>query len=97
MKGYYRRIAQSLKENDAATEINTGLAYRYPIKEMCPSPEFLKILSQYEVPITMSSDAHFPDDVGNLLDEARELLKSIGIKKIATFEKRKRIEIDLDK
>lgn len=97
LKGYYRRIAQSLKENDTATEINTGLAYRYPINEMCPSPEFLKILSQYEVPITMSSDAHFPDDVGNLLDEARELLKSIGIKKIATFEKRKRIEIDLDK
>lgn len=97
LKGYYRHIAQSLKENDTATEINTGLAYRYPINEMCPSPEFLKILSQYEVPITMSSDAHFPDDVGNLLDEARELLKSIGIKKIATFEKRKRIEIDLDK
>mgnify|MGYP001954946456 CR=1 FL=1 len=60
---------------------------------MCPSPEFLKVLSQYEVAITMSSDAHYLDDVGALLDEAKELLKTIGIKKIEAFEKRKRIKL----
>ncbi|WP_044895711.1 histidinol phosphate phosphatase domain-containing protein [Bacillus alveayuensis] len=95
LRVYYQKIAKALKEHDVATEVNTGLAYRYPIQEMCPSPDFLKILAQYDVDITTSSDAHFPDDVGAFLDEARERLKESGFKQIVTFDKRikKRVEL----
>jgi len=86
----YQRIARLLKEHDTATEINTGLYYRYPAKEMCPSDNFLQILHEYGVPITTSSDSHFPDDLGSHLDLARNTLKRVGFKEIATFEKRKR-------
>jgi histidinol-phosphatase (PHP family) len=92
----YERIAQTLREHDTATEINTGLQYRYPVKEACPSPTFLKILQQHDVPITTSSDAHFPDHLAMHLEEARERLKEAGYTKIVTFDRRKRLEVPLE-
>lgn len=91
----YRRIAQLLKEHDTATEINTGLFYRYPVKEMCPSDDFLQVLHQYGVKMTTSSDAHFPDHLGSYLDDARKKLKQVGFQEIATFEKRVRQMVPL--
>ncbi|MGG3643651.1 histidinol phosphate phosphatase domain-containing protein [Bacillus gobiensis] len=82
---YYHKIARALKETSTATEINAGLYYRYPVKEMCPSPLFLQILAQYEIPMTISSDSHFPDDLGNYAEQNSQTLKQHGIKSIATF------------
>src|SRR5690554_3649023 len=59
LKEMYHEVAAVLKRCDVATEINTGLAYRYPVREMCPSPSFLTVLHEHGVPITLSSDAHF--------------------------------------
>lgn len=91
----YEEVAQTLLKENVATEINTGLAYRYPVKEACPSPAFLQILSQYDVPITMSSDAHFPDDIGTMLDEAAELLLASGYSEIVYFQEGKRMSTPL--
>lgn len=91
----YEDVARTLKEADVATELNTGLAYRYPVKEACPSPTFLSVLHKHDVPITMSSDSHFPDDLGMLLDEARELLLKIGYTEVVYFKKRQRMSVKL--
>ncbi|HBZ81969.1 MULTISPECIES: histidinol phosphate phosphatase domain-containing protein [Brevibacillus] len=91
----YRRIAGLLKQHDVATEINTGLYYRYPVKEMCPSESFLRILREHDVPITTSSDSHFPDHLGSYLEQARNTLKQSGYQHIATFEQRKRTLVSL--
>jgi histidinol-phosphatase (PHP family) len=93
---FYIEVAKSLKKANIATEINTGLAYRYPIKEMCPSPLFLSILFEHQVPITLSSDSHFPDDIGTLLDEDEKLDKQAGYKEIVYFKNRKRYTIPLE-
>lgn len=92
---YYQRIARLLKEQGIATEINTGLFYRYPVKEMCPSYSFLQVLCEHGVPITTSSDSHFPDHLGSYLEEAREKLRGAGYAEIATFEGRKRKMVGL--
>jgi histidinol-phosphatase (PHP family) len=92
----YREIASALREAGMATEINTGLLYRYPVKEMCPSPDFLRILWEHEVPITLSSDAHFPDDIGMHLDEALRLAKHTGYKEIVYYKNRQRFGIGID-
>ena len=91
----YENIAVALKTANVATELNTGLAYRYPVKEACPSPSFLQVLKKHEVPMTLSSDSHFPDDIGMLLDEAIELLKHVGYKEIVYFKDRQRIVVPL--
>jgi histidinol-phosphatase (PHP family) len=92
----YDDVAAALKAANVASEINTGLAYRYPVKEMCPSPAFLERLFAREVPITLSSDSHFPDDIGMLLDEAADLAKQTGYTEIVYFKERQRITVPLD-
>lgn len=92
----YDDLAATLKKANVASEINTGLAYRYPVKEMCPSPTLLGKLYEHGVPITLSSDSHYPDDIGTLLDEAIELAKRTGYKDIVYFEKGERISIPLE-
>ncbi len=96
LQPYYERIAASLQRNDMATEINTGLYYRYPVKEACPSFRFLSTLQRYGVPITTSSDSHFPDHLGQHLDWARDQLRQAGFSKIVRFEQRIRKEVDLE-
>ena len=93
----YEKIAKKLIETDTITEINAGLYYRYPIKEMCPSPAFLKILANHHVPITISSDAHFPDDMGRFAETQLQMLRDVGITEVATFENGKRIMQAIEK
>lgn len=87
----YKDVAKTLVEYDIATEINPGLLYRYPIKEMCPSPTFLNILIAEGVKFTTSSDAHFPNDLGIYSDDIRKQLIDMGITEVATFDKRNRV------
>lgn len=88
---WYEKIARALKETNTATEINAGLYYRYPVKEMCPAVDFLKIIVNEGVPITLSSDSHYPDDLGKYVAENKQLLQQLGVSHIATFQKRERI------
>lgn len=92
---HYERIARALLENRVATELNTGLFYRFPAREMCPSTTFLQILARYQVPVTTSSDAHFPDHLGQHVAEACEKLRSAGYERILSFSQRIRTELAL--
>lgn len=87
----YRDVARTLVQCDVATEVNAGLFYRYPVKEMCPSPSFLKILVEEGVKFTMSSDSHFPNDLGIYSDDIKAMLIREGITEIATFDQRRRV------
>ncbi|UXH46165.1 histidinol phosphate phosphatase domain-containing protein [Rossellomorea vietnamensis] len=82
---HYEKIARALVDTNTATEVNAGLFYRYPIKEMCPSPNFLQVLIEAGVKFTTSSDSHFPDDIGRYVNENTERLKALGVHQIATF------------
>jgi histidinol-phosphatase (PHP family) len=42
------------------------------------------------VPFTISSDAHLPEHVGYAYPQAVELMKGLGIDRIATFSGRER-------
>ncbi|MBM7588037.1 histidinol-phosphatase (PHP family) [Bacillus pakistanensis] len=88
---FYHIIAECLIQHNVATEVNSGLYYRFPVKEKCPGRTFMSILASHGVPFTVSSDAHFPEDLGAYVDQSiRDLLNS-GVTEIATFNQRKRI------
>jgi histidinol-phosphatase (PHP family) len=87
----YKEVAQALVEMDVATEINPGLYYRYPVKEMCPSSRFIDILVDYGVLFTTSSDSHFPNDIGIFSDQIKNMLLERNVSKVATFKNRQRI------
>lgn len=92
---FYHKLAEEMIVHGVATEINTGLAYRFPVAESCPSPLLLSVLAQYSVPITLSSDAHFPDDTGKLLDEARTAAVDLGYTELTVFRGCKPIKVPI--
>jgi len=95
MRLWYEQIAQALVTTQTATEINAGLFYRYPVKEMCPAPLFLQVLVQKGVDFTVSSDAHFPDDLGKYTFANSDVLKSLGVQHLVGFDQRKKTYIAL--
>ena len=56
---------------------------------MCPSSHFLDLLVAEGVTFTMSSDSHYPNDLGIYTDKIKSMLIQKGLKEIATFKKDK--------
>ena len=83
------RVAEALKKANMAIDINTGTLYRYPIAEISPYPDFLKIAQACQLPIITSSDAHQPEDCGRYIDQAIDYAKEYGYKGSLTFSHRK--------
>jgi histidinol-phosphatase (PHP family) len=94
MESVVRRIASRLAATDTAVEINTA-GLRKPVKEIYPSADIVEIFFQENVPLTMGSDSHSPEEVGAGYAEAFELLKKAGYRKVSGFEKRKRFDINI--
>ena len=92
---YLERVVVALKKSGMAIDVNTGTLYRYPAKEISPYADFMKIAAAYDLPITINSDAHRPEDCGKFFDVAREYVRSFGYKKILRFDKRAREFVDL--
>jgi histidinol-phosphatase (PHP family) len=84
------RVAKALKEANMGIDINTGTLYRYPIAEISPYPDFMKIAAKYKLPVMTSSDAHKPEDCGSYIDDAILYAKKYGYTESLYFTQRKR-------
>lgn len=85
-----------IKEKDLVIEVNTsGWDKDKIVKEPYPSESILKRLKAHDVEITIGSDAHKPENVGQYFEKTVSLLKSIGYKRLITFTKHKKDFIDL--
>ncbi len=88
MTGEIRRTAEVFKECRVTVEVNTS-GLRKPVKEIYPSLSALKLYCEAGVPITFSSDAHDPKDVGRDYSQALTLAKDAGYTEYRVFKKRK--------
>lgn len=64
-------------------EVNTRGIYQKRSPTTYPSPWVLELICKKGIPITLSSDAHHPDDIINQFSDTATLLKEIGFKKIS--------------
>jgi len=87
-----RKIAKKMSAYGISSEINTS-GLRKPVKEIYPSDEIINIFFQENVPVTLGSDSHSPDDVCSGYSEAIEKIKSAGYRKLSGFTARKRYDI----
>lgn len=94
MEYIYTDISETLASSRLALEINTS-GLRRPVREMYPSVEFLRVISQFDVPITFGSDAHVPEDAGRSIRDAYSLVKGLGFQKVSVFNKRRPELVDL--
>jgi histidinol-phosphatase (PHP family) len=90
-----KETVRAVKDSDMAIELNAS-GLRMIAKEMFPSPRILKLCIEQDIPVTVGSDAHQPERLGQYLNEARSLLKEIGYHQLATFNQRKRILIPFE-
>ena len=71
-----------------AVEISSA-GLRKPVGEAYPEPRLLSRIVEAGVPVTFSSDAHAPAEVGWGYEETLALARSCGVREFVTFEKRR--------
>ncbi|HWI62003.1 MAG TPA: histidinol-phosphatase, partial [Symbiobacteriaceae bacterium] len=84
-----------LAEAGVSVELNTS-GWRKRINECYPRLELLERCHHWGVPVTLSSDAHAPEQVASGFDRAVALLKDVGYREIASYTQRRRTLIPLD-
>lgn len=93
---YLMRVVEALKKANMAVDVNTGTYYRYPIHEISPYPDFMKLAAQYDLPIITTSDAHKPEDCGNYNQMAVDYAREFGYTGTLRFSHRKRSFVSFD-
>lgn len=83
----YEETARVIQESGAVVELNTG-GYDRPCAEFNPGPQWLEILHNYRIPVTLTSDAHHPDQIARHYQGAIDLLRKTGYHEIVTFNQR---------
>lgn len=85
LEPHYRELLAKVMDAGMCYEVNTA-GLRWPVKEMYPAPDFVRIASEIGVPVTLGSDAHSPADVARDFDQAIALIRNTGYESIAAFE-----------
>lgn len=88
MKETFMNTIEVLRESEMCIEVNTsGLGA--PCREIYPDKTLLTMCFDSGVPVTLGSDAHRPEDIGNNFSQALELIREVGYEKIGRFTRRK--------
>lgn len=90
----YEKFLAAARKRDCAIELNTG-GLRKDCREIYPSRQILELARQHGVPITFSSDAHAPDEVGMNFVEAVRLARVAGYGECCRFAARQRTVVPL--
>ncbi len=96
---YQREVKKTLdlvQESGIIVEVNTRGLYLKKSLSPYPSPWVLELILQKNIPITINSDAHHPDDLTNQFYETAMLLGKIGFKKITALKEGKWRQFDFN-
>ncbi len=85
----YEETAAVIRQAGMVVELNTG-GLDKPCAEFYPGPRWLEILRAYDIPVTLSSDAHHPAQIARHYQQAVHLLKKSGYHEVVRFHHRKR-------
>ncbi len=90
----YEQTAMAFQRAGVCAEVNTA-GLRYPAEEIYPGPLLLNIFHRHGIPVTLGSDAHQPEQVGEGFKNALKLIRDAGYREIAVFGERRREFIKL--
>jgi histidinol-phosphatase (PHP family) len=89
LRFYYEVAMDGIAESDVAIEVSTA-GLRKPVGEIYPARAFLEMCLEAGRPVALSSDAHTPNELAYGYEQALELLDSLGVDRVAVFERRRR-------
>jgi len=78
------------KKAGCAVEISSA-GLRKPVQEAYPEPRLLSKIVAADLPVTFSSDAHAPAEVGWGYEQTLEIARRCGVREFVTIEKRKKL------
>jgi histidinol-phosphatase (PHP family) len=88
---FYELAIEGIAHSDLAIEVSTA-GLRKPVGEIYPSRELLDMCLSAGRPVSLSSDAHVPDQLGYRYELAVEFLRDAGVSTVSVFERRRRSE-----
>jgi histidinol-phosphatase (PHP family) len=89
IKDLAKDAVKAIKKSGMCVEINTS-GLRKPVGEIYPSNELLEIILNEGINITLSSDAHAPEQVGFRIKETLRDLKNMGVSELTYYENREK-------
>lgn len=78
------------RDGGCAVEISSA-GLRKAVGEAYPEPRLLRRMTELGIPVTFSSDAHAPAEVGWGYERTVALARAAGVGEYVTFERRKKI------
>lgn len=85
---YSRLVKETLeivKDNGGIVEVNTRGLYKKRSDSLFPGQKILEEMKTMDIPVTISSDAHKPEEVSLLFDEAAKTLIETGYLEIYIY------------
>jgi histidinol-phosphatase (PHP family) len=83
MRELFDEVIKTIAASGCVVEVSTA-GLRKKVGEIYPQTQILKLCRQYNVPITLSSDAHEPQQVGENFSIAVDYITKLGINSLAT-------------
>jgi histidinol-phosphatase (PHP family) len=80
----------AVRKAGCAIEISSA-GLRKPVGEAYPEPRLLRRMVEEGIPVTFSSDAHAPAEVGWGYEKTLRLARACGVSEYVTFERRRKI------
>ena len=84
-KEQLKLTAKAISSSGMAVEVNTGGMARGYMSTPYPSMEFLTLMHDYNIPVTINSDTHNISTVDYGFEQAKELIKKAGYKEVCFF------------
>lgn len=88
-EGWYAGLVgetlEVIRSAGTIVEVNTRGVYKKRSDALFPGVAVLKRVLEMAIPVTLSSDAHKPEEIDGYYPEAVELLKGIGFRKLMVF------------
>ncbi len=86
---YALPVLKRIRKAGMAVEINSA-GLRKPVGEIYPAREIVAAMYEMGIPVTLGSDAHHPDQLGEGLTAAYGLAWQAGYRQVASFQRGRR-------
>jgi histidinol-phosphatase (PHP family) len=91
LREFYELAIEGIERSNVAIEVSTA-GLRKPVGTIYPARELLELCLAAGCPVSLSSDAHEPAQLGYRYAAALEYLREAGVDRIAVFDGRRRTE-----
>jgi histidinol-phosphatase (PHP family) len=86
---FYELAMEGIAASNVSVEVSTA-GLRKPAAEIYPAGGFVEMCLEAGRPLSLSSDAHLPDQVGYEYESAVDWLGELGVRELAVYERRSR-------